>query len=224
MTIRAPSPNPRDSSAAISPAATMRRPRSSVCSGVALLKRVSPLRSLGMTSTWAGAAGLMSRKASRVSSSLTIVAGISLRTILSKMVSGAVSRAPASQMESQRPLAPHFSRAPWISSYTLRKAGSASIMRSYQVWIASGIGGRSTAIAPSNFGNMYDAKTIDGKTVASARDNSPPHRYGPSSATKPAITYSCLEYSARASLRVPKDPKGGAARYRQLWMVVRYRS
>ena len=48
-------------------------------------------------------------------------------------------------------------------------------------------GGIGFSILLSIFGNMKDAKTIDGKTVASASDTSFPQIYGPASSMRSAI-------------------------------------
>ena len=63
--------------------------------GVALDNCVSPDRCLGMTRKWTGAWGLTSRKASAVSSSYRMAAGICLAMILSKMVGAPPSAAAA---------------------------------------------------------------------------------------------------------------------------------
>mmetsp|Transcript_41526 Transcript_41526/g.125843 ORF Transcript_41526/g.125843 Transcript_41526/m.125843 type:complete len:219 (+) Transcript_41526:429-1085(+) len=180
-----------------------------MCSGFDSRNDDNPARSLGMTNTCAGDAGLISSKARRSFSSLTIEAGMSPATILSKIVSGAASRTPAIQMVSHRPLASHCSRAPCTSSYTLAKSGSPSFTASNHAPI---LGGRASFSGTSNLGSMYFTNTIVGNSVASARDTSLPHRYKPSvsppSSIAPSMMPSCFLNSATASFLIRCIPNG----------------
>mmetsp|Transcript_85514 Transcript_85514/g.228040 ORF Transcript_85514/g.228040 Transcript_85514/m.228040 type:complete len:203 (+) Transcript_85514:162-770(+) len=183
---------------------------------------VIPSRCFGMKTMWVGAWGLMSLKASTRSSSYTISDGICLARILSKMEAGSVSRRPACRILAQRPSCSHFSSAPRISAYTLPKTSSESRIRTKKLcsWPPMTAGGSQAppSRAGSNLGRMKSTKTSVGKIAASARDSSPPARYGPSGSTAASRMSSCFFNSARAAARDEKAAKGGAALYMQPWI------